>query len=124
MYKYRHMRFGLLQECNEELLFRHMSQNKLIKVNERVHQMVKTFEKTLGDDTDVKRFLKIPSRFKIEPPPKTMVAGSILPAATIVLCLSGIYTKLEVDTIFLHFFLSMFFGDMALRRKKGLTALA
>lgn len=47
MYKYRYMRFELLYECNEELLFRLIIQNKLIDINERVHQMVKTFEKRI-----------------------------------------------------------------------------
>jgi len=43
------MRFGFLQECNEELLFRLMIQSELIDylidVNERAHQLIKTFEK-------------------------------------------------------------------------------
>ncbi|MCI9625381.1 MAG: hypothetical protein HFI90_01215 [Clostridia bacterium] len=46
------MRFGFLQECNEELLFRLVIQSELIDVNERAHQMIKKFEKAYLKDSN------------------------------------------------------------------------
>lgn len=52
--KYGRMRFEFLKEYNEELLFRLMIQNELIDylidINERAHQMIKTFEKAYLKD--------------------------------------------------------------------------